>query len=75
MAWQPPDPFIVEIIRPETPEITVVDVLVGSLSLAGVLAFVALPLGLLAGWLLIRRQQRRGLGADQMPSIQHPSEK
>jgi ABC-type phosphate transport system permease subunit len=65
----PPDSFIVEIIRPETAEVTVVDVLVGSLSLAGVLAFVALPLGLLVGWLLIRRKQRHRPDEDHMPSI------
>jgi len=65
----PPDSFIVEIIRPETAEVTVVDVLVGSLSLAGILAFVALPLGLLVGWLLIRRQQRHRPDEDHMPSI------
>ncbi|GMV23349.1 MAG: hypothetical protein AMXMBFR57_32980 [Acidimicrobiia bacterium] len=67
---QPPqDPFIVEIIRPETPELTVVDVLVGSLGIAGLLAFIALPLGALAGWWLIRRSRRRGLRSDA-PSIQ-----
>lgn len=71
MAFQP-DPFIVEIIRPATEEITVVDVLVGSLSLAGVLGLLALPLGAIAGWLLIRWKQRRRPDDDHMPSIQHP---
>ncbi len=71
MAWQQ-DAFVVEIIRPETPELTVVDVLVGALSLAGVLAFVALPLGLLAGWYMIRWTKRRRPETDHMPSIQHP---
>lgn len=67
---QPPqDPFIVEIIRPQTPELTVVDVLVGSFGIAGLLAFIALPLGALAGWGLIRRSRRRGLSSDA-PSIQ-----
>lgn len=68
---QPPQPdaFVVEIIRPETQELTVVDVLVGSLGLAGALALVAVPLGLLVGWLLIRRSRRRGLNHDA-PSIQ-----
>jgi len=71
VAWQQ-DAFIVEIIRPETPELTVVDVLVGALSLAGVLAFVALPLGLLAGWYMIRWTRHRRPESDHMPSIQHP---
>lgn len=74
MAWQQPDPFIVEIIRPETPEVTVVDVLVGSLGLAGALALVALPLGLLAGWLLIRRKQRHRPEDDHMPPIGRSSD-
>jgi ABC-type phosphate transport system permease subunit len=68
VAWQQPEPFVVEIIRPETPEVTVVDVLVGSLGIAGILAAIAIPLGLLAGWWLIRRSRRRGL-ASGAPSI------
>ena len=74
MAWQPPEPFIVEIIRPETAEVTVVDVLVGSLGLAGALAAVAIPLGLLAGWLLIRRKQQHRPEDDHMPSIRRSSD-
>jgi ABC-type phosphate transport system permease subunit len=74
VAWQQQDAFVVEIIRPETPEVTVVDLLVSSLGLAGVLALVAVPLGLLAGWWLIRRSKRHRPEADHMPSIQHPQE-
>lgn len=70
MAWQQ-DAFVVEIIRPETPELTVVDVLVGSLGLAGLLAVVALPLGALVGWLLIRRTRRHRPEEQHMPSITH----
>jgi ABC-type phosphate transport system permease subunit len=70
----PPDSFIVEIIRPETAEVTVVDVLVGSIGLAGALAFVAVPLGLLAGWLLIRRKQRHRPEDEHMPSIRRTSD-
>lgn len=73
MAWQQ-DAFVVEIIRPETPELTVVDVLVGSLGLAGALAVAAIPLGALVGWLLIRRSRRHRPETDHMPSIQHPLE-
>lgn len=64
-----PQPFIVEIIRPKTPETTVVDVLVGSFGIAGILAAIAIPLGLLVGWWLIRRSRRRGL-ANDVPHIQ-----
>lgn len=74
MAFQPQDPFIVEIIRPETAEVTVVDVLVGSLGLAGALAVVAIPLGLLVGWLLIRRKQRHRPDEDHMPSIRRTND-
>lgn len=70
----PPDSFIVEIIRPATAEVTVVDVLLGSLALAGALAFVALLLGLLAGWLLIRHKQRHRPEDDHMPSIRRHSD-
>lgn len=71
MAWQQ-DALVVEIIRPATREITAVDVLLGALSLAGVMAIIAVPLGLLAGWVLIRRTRRRRPEDDHMPSIQHP---
>lgn len=71
MAFQQ-DPFIVEIIRPAAEELTVVDVLVGALSLAGVLGLIALPLGALAGWAFIRRRRSRRPEDDHMPSIQHP---
>lgn len=68
---QPQDSFIVEIIRPETKEVTVVDVLVGALGVAGGLALLALPLGALVGWWLIRRSRRHRPEDDHMPSIQH----
>jgi ABC-type phosphate transport system permease subunit len=71
VAWQQ-DAFVVEIIRPQTPEITVVDVLVNALGLSVVLALVTLPLGAIAGWFLIRRMRRRRPEDDHMPSIQHP---
>lgn len=74
MAWQQTEPFVVEIIRPPTDEVTVVDVLVGSLGVAGVLAAAAIPLGLLAGWWLIRWKRRHRPEADHMPSIRHISD-
>ncbi len=66
---QAPKPFIVEIIRPATEELTVVDVLVGALSLAGVFAVAAVPLGIAAGYILIRRNRRRRPESNHMPHI------
>jgi hypothetical protein len=62
-------PFIVEIIRPPTEETTVVDVLVGSLGLAGAFALAAVPLGLIVGVLLIRWNKRRRPESEHMPHI------
>lgn len=62
-------PFIVEIIRPPTEELTVVDVLVGALSLAGVFAIAAVPLGIAAGYLLIQWNRRRRPESSHMPHI------
>lgn len=66
---QQAQPFIVEIIRPPAEEQSVADLLVGALGLAGALALVAIPLGLVAGYLLIRWNARRRPEADHMPHI------
>ena len=66
---QTPQPFIVEIIRPPAEEQTVTGLLINSLGLAGALALVAIPLGLIAGYLLIRWNRRRPPDADHMPHI------
>jgi ABC-type phosphate transport system permease subunit len=72
-------PFIVEIIRPPTEELSVVDVLVGALSLAGVFALAAVPLGLVAGYFLIQWNRRRRPESSHMPhispSLQGPQER
>ena len=62
-------PFIVEIIRPPAQETTVADVLIGAFGLAGVFALAAVPLGLVAGYLLIRWNARRRPEDDHMPHI------
>lgn len=69
--FQPQDaqPFIVEIIRPPAQETTVADVLIGAFGLAGVFALAAVPLGLVAGYLLIRWNARRRPEDDHMPHI------
>jgi ABC-type phosphate transport system permease subunit len=57
--FQQPQPFIVEIIRPPTEQLGVSDLLINSLGLAGLFALAAVPLGLLAGYVLIRWNARR----------------
>lgn len=64
-----PQPFIVEIIRPPSDELTISDLLVNSLGLAGALAVAAIPLGLIAGYLLIRWNARRRPEDNHMPHI------
>lgn len=66
---QEAQPFIVEIIRPPTEELTVVDVLVGALGLAAVIALAAVPLGVLTGYLLIRWNRLRRPESSHMPHI------
>ncbi|NQW04064.1 MAG: hypothetical protein HQ485_08550 [Acidobacteria bacterium] len=66
---QEAQPFIVEIIRPPAQETTVADVLIGALGLAGVFALAALPLGLVAGYLLIQWHARKRPEDDHMPHV------
>ena len=69
-APQPtPKPFIVEIIRPPADELTITDLLINSLGLAGAFAVAAIPLGLVVGYLMIKWNARRPPEADHMPSI------
>jgi ABC-type phosphate transport system permease subunit len=68
-AFQDVQPFIVEIIRPPTEEMTVADVLIGALGLAGAIALAAVPLGVLMGFLLIRWNKRRRPESDRMPHV------
>lgn len=66
---QTPTPFIVEIIRPKAEEQTIPGLIISSLGLAGVLAIAAIPLGLIAGYLLIKWNKRRPPEADHMPHV------
>ena len=66
---QTPTPFIVEIIRPPAEEQTIAGLLVNALGLAGAFAFAAIPLGLIAGYFLIRWNGRRPPEADHMPHV------
>jgi hypothetical protein len=60
---------MVEIIRPPAEELTVTDLLINSLGLAGVFALAAVPLGLIVGYLLIKWNARRPPEADHMPRV------
>ena len=66
---QTPQPFIVEIIRPPAEELTIADLLVNSLGLAGAFAVAAIPLGLIVGYLMIKWNGRRPPEADHMPHV------
>ena len=66
---QTPQPFMVEIIRPPADELTVTDLLINSLGLAGAFALAAVPLGLIVGYLMIKWNARRPPEADHMPHV------
>ena len=50
---KPPDAFIVTVIKSPEPELTVGDVVIGSLGLAGALLMLSLALGVVAGAILV----------------------
>ena len=60
---------MVEIIRPPADELTVTDLLINSLGLAGAFAVAAIPLGLVVGYLRIKWNARRPPEADHMPPV------
>jgi hypothetical protein len=64
-----PQPFMVEIIRPPAEQQTITDLLINSLGLAGAFAVAAVPLGLVAGYLMIKWKARRPPEADHMPHV------
>lgn len=63
--------IIVRLVEEPAQEMTVADVIVGALGVAGVLTLAAVVLGLALGWLLIVRSRRRGVESEHPPSI-HP---
>ena len=60
MRVQPITPLVYEVVEETTRETTVVDVLVGSFAVVGVLGAVALLMGLSMAGLLILLRNRRG---------------
>ncbi len=65
---QPITPVIVKVVPPPTPQVSVVDILAGSLGLTGVIVVVSILLGLVVGSLLIAfkrwRARRTADGSD-----------
>ena len=66
---KPPDAFIVTVIREPEPEMTVADVLIGSLGVAGALLVLALLLGLVAGALMVLWRRWRPREWRPMPPV------
>ncbi len=62
---------IVRLVEQPAPRVTVVDVIVGALGIAGAMTLTAVILGAALGWLFIVRSRRRGIEAEHPPSI-HP---
>ena len=56
---QPITPTIIKVVPTPTPEVGVVDIVVGSLGLTGLIAVASIVVGLLVGGLLIAYSRRR----------------
>jgi len=56
---QPITPIIIKVVPTPTPQVGVVDILVGSLGLTGLIVLASLVVGLLVGALLIAWSRRR----------------
>lgn len=64
-----PDAFVVTVIQEPAKELTVGDVIVGSLGVAGLLVLVSLVLGALVGGFLVWRHRRRPIDRDHLPPV------
>lgn len=64
------DAIMVKLVEQPAPEVTVGDVIIGSLGIAGLMTLSAVVLGVVVGWLLIRRSRNRGIEQEHPPSIQ-----
>jgi len=63
--------IIVRIVEQPAPEVTIADIIIGSLGVAGLMTLTALVLGAFVGWILIHRSRKRGIDTEHPPSI-HP---
>lgn len=61
--------IIVRLVEQPAPEVTIADVILGSLGVAGLMTLTALVLGAFVGWILIRRSRNRGIEQEHPPSI------
>ena len=67
---QNPEPYIVRVVRePAAQETTVGDVILGALGLTGVLLLIALALGALLAFVLVRWHHRHPPERDHLPPI------
>jgi len=64
-----PDAFVVTVIEEPADEFTVADLLINSLTLAGVLVLVSIVLGALAGWVLVTWNRRRRPERHHLPPV------
>ena len=72
-ALQPLTPVIVKVVSEPTPQVTVVDVLVGSLGLTGVIVLGSLVLGGVVGLMLIAYSRWKTARPDQGATTDHTS--
>lgn len=66
---QNPEPYIVRVVREPVQETTVGDVILGALGLTGVLLLIALVLGAVLAFVLVRWHHRHPPEHDHLPPI------
>ena len=66
---QSPEPYIVRVVREPAAETTIADVIVGALGLTGVLVLIALVLGALLAFVLVRWHHRHPPERNHLPPI------
>jgi len=64
--------FIVRLVEQPAHEVTIADVILGSLGVAGAMTLAAVFLGAALGWVLILRSRRRGVQQGEHPPSIHP---
>jgi hypothetical protein len=66
---QNPEPYIVRVVREPVQETTIADVIVGALGLTGVLLLIALVLGAVLAFVLVRWNHRHPPELDRLPPV------
>jgi hypothetical protein len=66
---QNPEPYIVRVVREPVQETTIGDVILGALGLTGVLLLIALALGAVLAFVLVRWHHRHPPEHDRLPSV------